>query len=124
MRSTTTYERWDVVWAPYPRRNNPNLSDRRPALVVSTTEFNESHPDAVLMPITTSPRRFGDEGTFVLQGWKRMGLKAESAVQSAFVSIDQDVIQGKAGVMDDQKVRMQVIRSIATAFGGKRSDRN
>jgi mRNA-degrading endonuclease toxin of MazEF toxin-antitoxin module len=52
----TTYEKGDIVLVPFPF-SNQTATKKRPAVVVSSTAYNQISPDIVIMAITSQPSR-------------------------------------------------------------------
>ena len=57
---------------------------RRPAVIVSSDEYNQSHLDVVLGVLTTSIRLATTSADHVLKDWKSAGLRQPSAFRSYF----------------------------------------
>ncbi len=100
-----TCEPWDVVIVPFPFTDSP-ASKRRPALVLSSQEFNQSAGHSVMAQIT-SAKRSSWQGDLIIQH-AEAGLPAACLVRMKLFTIDNRLIQKRAGRLSDadqQQVR-------------------
>lgn len=88
---------------------------RRPALVVSSDEYQIRRKEAVIMAITSRIHRrlFGD---YLIGDWRGAGLLHPSIAAGIIRTINQDMINRKLGVMPDNDMRNieDVIKGIFT----------
>ena len=100
-----TCEMWDVVIVPFPFTDSP-ASKRRPALVLSSREFNHSAGHSIMAQITTVKRSTWP-GDFRIQHTEA-GLPAECIVRMKLFTLDNRLIQkraGQLGAADQEQVR-------------------
>jgi mRNA interferase MazF len=105
-------ERWDVVVVPFPFTERP-ASKRRPALTLSTREFN-AHGHSVLAMITTktAPPWPGDT---TLTDLAATGLPAASTVRLKVFTLDNRLVAKIAGSLsasDRRRVAAELSRFI------------
>ncbi len=111
----TAYRRGSVVLVPFPFTD---LSDvkRRPALIISTQEYNSATGDVVIAQITSrlnSPPRPGDH---IIRGWQRAGLLAPSLVRARITTLHSSMLVRTLGDMPNGDMR-SINNSLANALG-------
>ena len=100
-----TYEALDVVVVPFPFTDQPTVK-RRPALVISSSSFNDIHQQSVLAMITTS--RLAWPSDVVIEEWRHAGLIALCKVRFKLFTLDHALIIRRIGTMhprDGQRVK-------------------
>ena len=95
-----TFEAFDVVVVPFPFTDR-SISKRRPALVVSNSRFNETHPVAVLAMITSAANA-GWPSDVAVTELASAGLNAESVVRMKLFTLDLALIQEKIGTLGER----------------------
>ena len=109
------YQRGDVLLVEMPFTDGPN-SKKRPAVVLSTEEFNRAGIKIVVAAITsnlTSPFRLGDT---TLGDWQAEGLLKPSAVRGYLGMADQRHVERILGKMTDTDFS-QVEQGVASILG-------
>lgn len=86
----------DVVLVPFPFTSQ-TTSKRRPAVVVSTTLYNRTRPDVVLMPVTSQLRPSPAYGEVWLSAWEAAGLLKPSAIKPLFATLEQGLVIKRLG---------------------------
>ena len=110
-----TFEAFDVVVVPFPFADRPSAK-RRPALVVSSTDFNERHDESILAMITSA--RGGWPSDIALQDWREAGLNVACKVRLKLFTLDDHLILRKIGALsrpDAKAVKNRLSRSLAVA---------
>ena len=100
-----TYEALDVVVVPFPFTDQPTVK-RRPALVISSANFNELHQQSVLAMITTSRLMWPSD--VVIEEWHHAGLIVPCKVRFKLFTLDHALIIRRIGAMhprDGQRVK-------------------
>ena len=100
-----TCETWDVVVVPFPFTDLP-VSKRRPALVLSSREFNRGSGHSLMAQITTA-KQSSWPGDLRIQN-AEAGLPQECIVRMKLFTIDNRLIQRRAGHLsstDQEQVR-------------------
>ncbi|MBF0166790.1 MAG: type II toxin-antitoxin system PemK/MazF family toxin [Alphaproteobacteria bacterium] len=109
-----TYSAFEVVVVPFPFTDRP-VQKRRPALVLSSADFNSRHGHAILSMITTA--RQSDWPTDVpLTDWKEAGLKLPCRVRLKLFTLDTALIDGSVGRLSTRDVDA-VKAVLAQCFG-------
>ena len=108
-----TFEPFDVVVVPFPFTDR-EAERRRPALIVSSPDFNETHAQSILAMITSA----GGEWTsdVALLDWSEAGLSVPCKVRLKLFTLDDALILRKAGALserDAEAVRSSLARFVA-----------
>lgn len=83
---------------PFPFTNLGGVKNR-PALVVSSGQYNQSTNDVMIAQITgnvSSPARLGDH---MVVGWQQAGLHAPSRVRAKIATLQHNLVQCILGQM-------------------------
>ncbi len=91
----TAFEPGDLVEVPFPFIE-AGISKLRPALVLSTPEF-QRHSGACVLSMITSAERSHWENDCVLEFWAEAGLHKPSLVRWKIFTLDEALIQGRRG---------------------------
>jgi mRNA interferase MazF len=92
----TAYERGDVVLVPFPFTNQ-TTSKKRPALVISSNEYNIVSPDIVIMAITSQTAKSFGIGECMIKNWKEAGLLKPSSIKPAISTIEKKLVLKELG---------------------------
>lgn len=92
---TTIYDQWDVVVVPFPFTDSIK-SKPRPALVLSSSEFNLQNQHSVMAMITRAAQTkwFND---IEIQDEKSIGLNGRSFIRLKIFTLDNRLIKKKIG---------------------------
>jgi mRNA interferase MazF len=80
MPNTTVYDSGDVVLVKF-IFTDQKQSAKRPAVVVSTAAYNQSHPDMLLMPITSQSHQSAQFGAVPVRDLNKAGLLKGSFIK-------------------------------------------
>jgi mRNA interferase MazF len=97
----TIYKQGDVLLVPYPFTDQGGTK-QRPAVVLSGTVYNQSHPDLILAPITSQITHTQDE--IILSNWKTAGLLKPSSVKPLLSSLETSLVRRKLGKLSPSDV--------------------
>jgi mRNA interferase MazF len=91
----------DIVLVPFPFADQ-TASKQRPAVVISTADYNASRPDIILMAVTSQLRASVAYGEVWLARWQDAGLLKPSAVKPVVATLEQNLILrlGALGIAD------------------------
>ena len=92
----TTYKRGDIVLVPFPF-SNQTTTKKRPAVVISSSLYNEISQDIIIMAVTSQIEKTGEIGEYLIRNWKEAGLLKPSALKPAISSIEQKLVLKKLG---------------------------
>ena len=88
MPLTTGYSFGDVVLVPFPFTDQSG-SKKRPAVIVSSADYQAQRRDLVIMAITSQIRPRPAFAEFTVAAWKKAGLIAPSTVKPVLTTIDK-----------------------------------
>ncbi len=94
----TTYRRGDVVLVPFPF-SDQSTTKKRPAVVISSTLYNETSPDIVILAVTSKVEKSVGIGECLVSDWKDAGLLKPSAIKPAISTIEQTLVLKKLGAL-------------------------
>lgn len=109
-----TFDTLDAVVVPFPFTDR-QTSKRRPALVVSSSDFNDGHPQSILAMITSVRAPWPSD--VALQDWQRAGLNVPCKVRFKLFTVDDLLIVRRIGSLstkDARAVRKALSRVLAT----------
>jgi mRNA interferase MazF len=90
----TAYERGDVVLVPFPFTDQTTIK-KRPAVVISSNNYNNTSPDIVIMAITSRTEKTFGIGECMIKNWDKAGLLKPSSIKPAISTIDQKLVLKK-----------------------------
>ncbi len=108
------FEPFDVVVVPFPFTDKVGTK-RRPAVVLSTTDFNSRHNQLALAMIT-SARQSDWPSDVHLDGWAEAGLNVPCRVRFKLFTLERDRIIKRTGSLsqhDRQAVQRVLSRCLA-----------
>lgn len=100
----------DIVLVPFPFTDQ-TASKQRPAVVISTADYNSARPDIILMAVTSQLRASAAYGEVWLAQWQDAGLLKPSAVKPVVATLEQNLVLrrlGALGVVDAQTLRAAI----------------
>lgn len=104
---------FDLVVVPFPFTDRLAVK-RRPAVVLSSAEFNEVHKGKILAMVTSAAARW--ESDVALQDWRQAGLHVACWVRFKLFTLDEDLILRKAGALskrDGEAVKAELSQCLA-----------
>lgn len=96
---TISYKRGDVVVVPFSFIDS-SIAKRRPALVVSGSEYN-GKSGALICAMLTSATQVPWPGDVKLRKWSQAGLKRECSFRLKLFTIEQNLVREVVGVASD-----------------------
>ena len=109
-----TFDALDVVVVPFPFTDR-QAAKRRPALIVSSADFNQSHEQSILAMITSV--RNGWTSDVAIDGWREAGLNVPCKVRFKLFTVDDELIVRKIGTLskrDGRAVQNSLSRYLET----------
>ena len=110
-------EAFDVVVVPFPFTDR-QAERRRPALVVSSPDFNSTHDQSILAMITSAGGEWSSD--VALRDWHEAGLSVPCRVRLKLFTLDDTLILRKAGALserDAEAVKNSLLRFLAMDAG-------
>lgn len=90
------YERGDIVLVPFPFSNQTSIK-KRPAVIISSNNYNNASSDIVIMAITSQTEKSFGIGECLIKDWKDAGLLKPSSIKPAISTIEQTLVLKKLG---------------------------
>jgi mRNA interferase MazF len=104
----------DVVLVPFPFTDQSGTK-KRPAVIVSSSGYNASRRDLVIMAITSQVRQPPGFGEALVAGWQAAGLIKPSVLKPVFTTIEQGLVirtMGKFTAADLLTLREAITQAI------------
>src|SRR3990172_1554403 len=100
----TNYEFGDVVLIPFPFTDQ-TTAKKRPAVVVSSSDYHRSRPDLVLMAITSQIKPVAGFGDVTIEHWEEAGLIKPSVIKPILTTVEKSLVTRKLGKLhaEDQQ---------------------
>lgn len=92
-----TFEPFDVVVLPFPFTDK-STTKSRPALIISSADFNDRH-DQYLLAMITSARHSEWPSDVRLQDWRAAGLSVACRVRLKLFTLDKAVVLRGVGAL-------------------------
>lgn len=94
----TTYQRGDIVLVAldFTDRSRAKL---RPALVVSSSTYNDGTPDLLIASITSNLHAVPHPGDHIIVEWQAAGLLRPSLAQTKLATIESTLVSRKLGTL-------------------------
>ena len=93
----TTFKQGEVILVPFPF-SNQTTTKQRPAVIVSSNEYNSKRADVIIAAITSSINAIW-LGDYRLRDWKEAGLLKPSVVKASLATIQKDLIRRNLGTL-------------------------
>ena len=106
-RASSRFSFGDVVLVPFPFTDQSGTK-KRPAVVVSSSRYNASRRDIVIMAITSQVRTPLGFGEAMVTDWQGAGLIKASVLKPVSASIEEGLVLhviGKLSVVDINALR-------------------
>jgi mRNA interferase MazF len=115
MPTTTTFDFGDVVLVPFPFTDQ-STTKKRPAVLVSSAEYNAHRRDVILMAITSQMRATLEVGEAAVSDWRGAGLIKPSMFKPLLATIDARLVLRTMGRLQSAD-RETLARLLATILG-------
>jgi mRNA interferase MazF len=70
---------------------------KRPAVIVSSSKYNEKKPDIIIMAVTSQMHSVKYFGDVFLKEWEQAGLLKPSIIKPIFTTIEKGLVLKKLG---------------------------
>ena len=90
------FDSLDVVVVPFPFTDR-RATKRRPALIVSSANFNRTHEQSILAMITSVGNNWPSD--VAIQDWREAGLNVPCKVRFKLFTLDDTLIVRKLGTL-------------------------
>lgn len=109
----TNFEFGDIILVPFPFTDQ-SVSKKRPAVIISSTDYNRDRPDLIIMAITSQLKPGTSIGEVIVEHWESAGLLKPSAIKPVITTIEKPLVLKKLGSLQesDQIALQQSLRTI------------
>ena len=87
----TTFRFGDIVLVPFPFTDQTAVK-KRPAVVISSEEYNRHRPDIILMAVTSQMGSANFYGDMAVRQWQKAGLLKPSVVKPVCTTIEKKLV--------------------------------
>ena len=98
MPNMTTYSFGDIVLVPFPFTDQ-TTTKKRPAVVVSSEEYNADRSDLIIMAITSRLHQVDKLGEKLVSGWQGAGLIKPSVFKPILATIENTLVVKQLGML-------------------------
>jgi mRNA interferase MazF len=92
----TLFENGDVILVPFPF-SNLLATKRRPAVIISSNQYNSISSDIVIIAVTSQTQKGFGIGECSINDWQSAGLLKHSTIKPAIATIEQNLVIKKLG---------------------------
>jgi len=108
----TTYKFGEIILVPFPFTDQPT-NKRRPAVVISSDQYNRERPDIILMAMT-SQVRYAERGMDAeVKDWQQAGLLKTSLAKPVVATTEKGLILKTLGQLSKEDHR--TLQDVLTA---------
>lgn len=113
MPNTTDFSFGDVVLVVFPFTDQQG-SKQRPAVVVSSADYQRNRPDVILMAITSQVRPLLAFGEALIHNWQGAGLLKTSVLKPIVFTTEKALVRKTLGrlIADDQVSLRKVLGAV------------
>jgi mRNA interferase MazF len=105
----TTYKFGDVILVPFPFTDQ-STSKKRPAIVISSDDYNQNKPDIILIAVTSQVNANLQFGEVLIDDWAGAGLIKSSVVKPIITTLERNLVIRTLGKL--QSLDLQVLENI------------
>lgn len=97
----TTYSFGDIVLVPFPFTDQSAIK-KRPAVIISSDEYNRNRPDIILMAVTSQMRSADFYGDLPVNQWQQAGLLKPLVIKPICSTIEKSLVLKTLGRLHKQ----------------------
>jgi len=101
MPNMTTYKFGDIILVPFPFTDQTTVK-KRPAVVVSSDEYNAGRADLIIMAVTSRQHQVNKLGEKLVTDWQDAGLLKPSVFKPILATIEHVLILRKLGRLQQE----------------------
>jgi mRNA interferase MazF len=109
----TNYLFGDILLVPFPFTDQ-SASKQRPAIVISSPNYNKERPDIIIMAVTSQIKPSAIIGEVTIVNWENAGLLKPSVIKPVIATVEQTLVRKTLGRLDeiDQISLQSMLRNI------------
>lgn len=104
MPSTTKFKFGQIVLVRF-QFTDQRGSKQRPALVISSTAYNQARPDIILMAVTSQIRVKSGFAETMIKHWQFAGLLKPSVIKPIVFTAEKSIVKKTLGHLGDEDSR-------------------
>lgn len=105
----TDYNFGDIVLVPFPFTDQSTIK-KRPAVIVSSDDYNRQRPDVIIMAVTSQMRSADCFGDTTINDWRAAGLVKPSVFKPIFTTVEKGLILKRLGrIIGQDRAALQTI---------------
>jgi mRNA interferase MazF len=116
MQCMTNYKFGDVLLVPFPFTDQ-QIIKKRPAVVISTEQYQITHPDVILMAVTSQQQTSAIPDHISIIDWRMAGLLKPSVVKPIVTTLEKQLVVRKLGRFQERD-RISLENLISQILGG------
>jgi len=109
------YECGDVVLIPFPFTDQTSTK-KRPAVVISSTDYHRNRPDLILMAVTSRIKPSPSFGDVTVIHWETAGLLKPSIIKPVFTTVEKVLVIKKMGKLHNDD-HLSLRKALQTILG-------
>lgn len=86
-----TYKFGDVILVPFPFTDQSTIK-KRPAIVISSDNYNQSKPDIILIAVTSQVNVTLQFGEVLIDDWASAGLIKSSVIKPVITTLQRNLV--------------------------------
>jgi mRNA-degrading endonuclease toxin of MazEF toxin-antitoxin module len=87
----TSFNTGDIILVPFPFTNQ-KTNKKRPAVVISSLDYNIERPDLIIMAVTSQIKPTPIIGEVLIQSWQDAGLLKPSVIKPVITTIEKKLV--------------------------------
>lgn len=111
----TTFRFGDIVLVPFPFTDQTAIK-KRPAVVISSEDYNRHRPDIILMAVTSQMGSANFYGDLTVRQWQKAGLLKPSVVKPICTTIEKRLVLRSLGRLVESE-RVALDETLNAVFG-------
>ena len=115
MPNMTIYNFGDIILVPFPFTDQ-TTTKKRPAVIVSSLEYNANRSDLIIMAITSRLHQVDKLGEELVSDWQGAGLIKPSVFKPILATIENTLIIKQLGKLQDED-RISLSRILQDILG-------
>ena len=115
MRNTINFDFGDIVLAPFPFTDQ-TTAKKRPAVVISSSQYNRTRPDVIVMAVTGQLSSYDRMGEVLVVDWRYANLLKPSVIKPILTTLEKSLVIRRVGSLTE-KDRTSLKDSIASILG-------
>ena len=108
MPNMTTYKFGDIILVPFPFTDQSTIK-KRPAVVVSSEEYNSGRPDLIIMALTSRLHQVDKLGEKLVSDWQGAGLLKPSVFKPILATIENALVLRQLGNLQEDDCHSLVL---------------